>query len=151
MEDIFIRIAKFKDINILFEWVNSNDSLIYKLENKNNIPYEDHKKWFLERLDDPNSYIWIIENLYKTSIGQIRFQKKENLYFDIDIYIIKEKRKMGAALKALNLSMNKINNTLLRAIVRKNNLVSYNFFKKCGFKLISETSRKWVLTKKLGK
>lgn len=151
MEDIFIRKAKFKDINILFEWVNSNDSLIYKLENKNNIPYEDHKKWFLERLDDPNSYIWIIENLYKTSIGQIRFQKKENLYFDIDIYIIKEKRKMGAALKALNLSMNKINNTLLRAIVRKNNLVSYNFFKKCGFKLISETSRKWVLTKKLGK
>ena len=81
MEDIFIRKAEFNDIDILFNWVNSNDSLKYKLDNKNNISYEEHKKWFLERLNDPNSYIWIIETLYKVSIGQIRFQQKENLYF----------------------------------------------------------------------
>ena len=151
MEDIFIRKANFKDIDILFEWVNSNDSLRYKLENKNYIPYEDHKKWFLERLNDPNSYIWIIETLYKASIGQIRIQQKENLYFDIDIYIVKEKREMGAAFKALNLSMNQLNNGVLRAIVKKNNEVSFNFFKKCGFKLNSENNLKWVLTKKLDK
>ena len=91
----------------------------------------------------------IIETLYKVSIGQVRFQQKGNLYFDIDIYIVKEKREMGAAFKALNLSMNQLNNGVLRAIVKKNNEVSFNFFKKCGFKLNSENNLKWVLTKKL--
>ena len=105
MKDIYIRRAINKDITILFGWVNSEDSLKYKLDNKKVISYDEHKKWFLERLNDSGSYLWIIENFNKEAIGQIRFQKKENLYLDVDIYIIKDKRAKGLALKALNLSM----------------------------------------------
>lgn len=151
MKDFNIRKALIKDIDELFNWVNSEESLIYKLENKNIISYDEHKKWFVKRLNDLNTYIWIIENLDKKSIGQIRFQKKTNLYLDVDIYIIKNKREKGIAYKALLLSMSKINNVLLRAIIKKNNIASFNFFKKCGFILISEDSLKWILTKKIGK
>ena len=151
MKDIYIRRAINKDITILFGWVNSEDSLKYKLDNKKVISYDEHKKWFLERLNDSGSYLWIIENFNKEAIGQIRFQKKENLYLDVDIYIIKDKRAKGLALKALNLSMKNLNNVILRAIVKKNNIISLNFFKKCGFILIEENSLKWVLTKNLGR
>ena len=49
----------------LFGWVNSEDSLKYKLDNKKVISYDEHKKWFLERLNDSGSYLWIIENFNK--------------------------------------------------------------------------------------
>ena len=50
-------------------------------------------------------------------------------------------------MKALNLSMKNLNNVILRAIVKKNNIILLNFFKKCGFILIEENSLKWVLIK----
>ena len=90
--NVKLREADSTDIDTLFDWVNQQDSLSIKIQNNNKIIYEDHKKWYSERLKDTNTNIWIIENINSEPIGQIRFQKKNNLYFDVDIYLIKKQR-----------------------------------------------------------
>ena len=131
----------------MLEWVNNPDSISTKLVNKGTISLNEHSNWFLERLKDENTHIWIIENEKNISIGQIRFQKKLNNYLDVDIYVLKEERKKGVARKALNLASNSVNLFPLRAIVKKNNFRSFSFFSNNGFSLKLEDKFKWVLVK----
>ena len=142
---MIIRKVKLKDCIQLFNWVNTADSLSVKIENQKQITLIDHNKWFIERMNDPNTSIWIIENKKKKSIGQIRFQKKIDNYFDIDIYLEKDERKKGMASKALNLAIHKVNFNSFRAIIKKSNKKSYNFFLKNGFSLSHEDNNMWVL------
>ena len=140
-----IRKIKSEDSTQLFNWVNKTDSLSVKIENQKRINFSDHSKWFSERMNDPNTSIWIIENKNKIPIGQIRFQKKIDNYFDVDIYLTKHERKKGVASKALNLAINKVNFYSFRAIIKKSNRRSYNFFLKNGFSLSHEDNNMWVL------
>ena len=144
---MILRKAKFDDKNYLYEWVNQFDSLSAKIENENKVILSEHEKWFYERLKDKNTYIWIIENKKNIPIGQIRFQKKFFKYYDVDIYIIDKERKKGLASKALNEAIQISNSISLRALVKKTNLRSYNFFSKNGFFLKSEDQIKWILIK----
>lgn len=140
-----IRKIKLEDSTQLFNWVNKTDSLSVKIENQKKINFNAHSKWFSERMNDPNTSIWIIENKNKIPIGQIRFQKKIDNYFDVDIYLTKHERKKGVASKALNLAINKVNFYSFRAIIKKSNRRSYNFFLKNGFSLSHEDNNMWVL------
>ena len=140
-----IRKIKLEDCTQLFNWVNKTDSLSVKIENQKKINFNAHSKWFIERMNDPNTSIWIIENKKKISIGQIRFQKKIDNLFDVDIYLTKDERKKGVACKALNLAINKVNFYSFRAIIKKSNTRSYNFFLNNGFSLSHEDNNMWVL------
>ena len=142
-----IRYAKKEDSSLLLEWVNKSDSLEVKIESNNVISEVEHSKWFIERLNDNDTHIWIILNKDNVPIGQIRFQRKVNKYFDIDIYIVEEERRRGIAGKALNTAAGSLNPIFLRSIVKKNNLRSLNFFLNNGFKKISEDKFKWILIK----
>ncbi len=142
-----IRYAKKEDSSLLLEWVNKSDSLEVKIESNNVISEVEHSKWFIERLNDNDTHIWIILNKDNVPIGQIRFQRKVNKYFDIDIYIVEEERRRGIAGKALNIASGSLNSIFLRSIVKKNNLRSLNFFLNNGFKKISEDKFKWILIK----
>ena len=96
-------------------------------------------------MDDKNTHIWIIENKSGIPLGQIRFQKKNTKYYDIDIYIIEIERQKGLASKALNKAMQISKPIFLRALVKKNNIRSYDFFLKNGFSLKFQDQSKWVL------
>ena len=144
---INLRYANKKDVAILLEWVNNFDSISTKLVNESAITLYEHSNWFSERLKDENTHIWIIEKAKKYPIGQIRFQKKISNYFDVDIYVVEEERKKGVASKTLNKAMRISESLPLRALVKKNNLRSYNFFSKNGFLLKSEDEFKWILIK----
>jgi L-amino acid N-acyltransferase YncA len=145
--NIFLREADYDDSNMFFTWVNKKDSLDVKIQNKSKIDLKNHDTWFLERLSDSNTYIWVIENSNKVPLGQIRFQKKCLMYFEVDIYIISTMRLKGIAIKALNMAVKKTNNFALKAIVKKNNIGSYKLFIKCGFSLKFEDDFKWTLVK----
>ena len=133
---VFISSANINDTNLLFKWFNDEDINIL-----------DHKKWFSERLKDNNTFIWIIENEKKESLGQIRFQNSTNNYFDVDIYIVDKARKLGIASKAL-IKVEKISNIKpLRAVVKKNNYLSYLFFTRNSYSLLSEDTEAWILVK----
>ena len=55
-------------------------------------------------------------------------QNIQDNYFEVDIYLTKHERKKGVASKALNLAINKVNFYSFRAIIKKSNRRSYNFF-----------------------
>ena len=133
--DIFIRNAEKKDSLLLFKWFNEDDSLKFKIKTQKRISIENHNKWFDERLIDTKTYIWIIQDKNNNPIGQIRFQKLDEKFYDIDIYITRENRKKGIASKALSLAENKAGVKSLRAIVNNNNSTSRVFFLKNGFKI----------------
>lgn len=144
---IVLRPAELKDKNLLFKWVNNKDSLNIKIKNEEKISFSIHEIWFEERLKDNNTFIWIIEGDKKIPIGQIRFQYSKEEYFDIDIYIIARYRKLGIATAALKNAEKKSNIKPLRAIVKKNNYLSYLFFNNNGYRVVSENKERWVLVK----
>ena len=143
---ISIRKATYDDKLILFKWANKFDSLSVKIENKNKIFLSEHEKWLSERFKDTGTYIWIILK-EKIPIGQIRFQKKIGKYFDVDIYLLANERRRGTAKRALYLAHKDSAFVSLRALVKRNNINSYNFFLRNGFYLKSEDEFKWVLKK----
>ena len=112
------------------------------------ISFSTHEIWFQERLEDNNTFIWIIEENKNKSIGQIRFQYSKEKYFDIDIYIIDKFRKLGIASIVLKNAENISNVKPLRATVKKNNYSSYLFFNRNGYSFFSQDAEFWTLVKK---
>lgn len=145
---ITVRSINNEDIKLLYKWLNSQDSLHGKIQTKGIVSFLEHSKWFEKKLKEKKTHIWIVENYKKFPLGQIRFEKKVGDYLDVDIYIIKEARGKGVAQKALNIAENLIEKCILRAEVKKNNIVSYNFFLNSGFKVLKEDKTKWTFTKK---
>ena len=87
-----LRLARIKDIDLIYNWVNKEDSISNKLLTNNVISQLEHKEWFENSIKNKNRFIWIIEEENR-NIGQLRFDIKDmhNRCF-IDIYIDKEYR-----------------------------------------------------------
>ena len=94
-----LRAAGAADGALLFEWVNSPDSLANKERTKRPIPRAEHERWFAKRLNDPATRIWIVE-ADDQPIGQVRLQCKAGVA-EVDIYIATEWRGQGHARAAL--------------------------------------------------
>ena len=144
-KNISIHNVSLDDCLLLYSWVNNEDSIKNKLATSKKVLLNEHKKWFKDRIDDPNTFIWIIKDNYNNKIGQIRFQMSQDEFYDIDIYIIKTARRAGIASKAIEMAQVQANNYPLRAIIKKNNHKSYAYFLSNGFKLISEDKELWQL------
>ena len=142
-----IRSANINDTDLLFMWFNNQDAFQFKLKTKNKINILEHKKWFSKRIKDKNTLIWIIENEKKESLGQIRFEKSKDNYHDVDIFVIDSVRKIGLASKALTQAEINSNIKPLRAVVKKNNYLSYLFFIRNNYSLFSENAEFWTLVK----
>jgi len=134
--NISLRRADLEDKELLFKWFNNLDSLKFKIKTDSKISFITHEKWFIERLKDKNTFIWIIE-CDKRQMGQIRFQYSK-YYYEVDIYIVKDFRKLGIASLALKEAENISKLKPLRAVVKNNNKVSRLFFLKNGFSVNSE-------------
>jgi len=129
--NISLRRAGLNDKELLFKWFNNLDSLKFKIKTDSRISFLTHEKWFMEKLQDKNTFIWIIEN-NNTKIGQIRLQYSKG-YYDVDIYITEGFRKLGIASLALKEAENNQKLKPLRALVKDNNKASRLFFLKNGF------------------
>ena len=146
--NILLRLADLNDAKLLFTWFNKIENLKFKIKTDKKINYLNHKKWFIERIHDQYTFIWIIENNNKKALGQIRFQKANDTYYEIDIFILDKYRKMKIASRALSEAQAYSNINNLRAIVKKNNYTSYLFFINNGFAVSSDNNISWTLSKK---
>ena len=139
--------TKEKHLDFYYLWVNKKDSIEHKLHTTSKIEYKEHSEWFMQRIQDVNTKMWVIKE-GKNFIGQIRLQKSTSIYYDIDIYIVKKYRGNNSASNALEAVLNIFLIRPIRAIVKKNNIISYNFFKKNSFFLNDEDINNWILTRK---
>jgi|WetSurMetagenome_2_1015567.scaffolds.fasta_scaffold580500_2 UDP-2,4-diacetamido-2,4,6-trideoxy-beta-L-altropyranose hydrolase len=72
-----LRLVTTEDIEDLFNWIN------HPLSRKNSfrstpITWDEHEKWFAERLADSLTTIYILSSDKKEKLGSVRFEEKED-------------------------------------------------------------------------
>lgn len=123
-------------IKITFDWANDSDVRKYSF-NTENIQYEDHVKWFNNKINDPYCFYFIGVDGDK-SVGQIRLDVSENSGI-ISYSVAKERRGQGYGLQLLQtlekyiLSNLNFHNFNLIGRVKQENISSVKCFLKCGY------------------
>jgi RimJ/RimL family protein N-acetyltransferase len=137
---LYFRFAEPQDVKDLFSW--RNDSATRQASfNTAEISFEEHKKWFEETLADPKRNLFIIFDNECNKLGQIRFDKKEDIA-EINITINPRYRNQGIGSLALSKSLiiyfNNFDVKQIIAKVKKDNTASLKAFQKAGFKFCGE-------------
>ena len=138
---IMLRRCTYSDMDIIYKWIN-DDEVRNNSFNSDYIEYETHVKWFNEKINSNNIYMYIILNNNK-EIGTIRLEKHNSKA--IISYLISNKyRGKGYGNKVIDLIKKEaiINNIdILEAIVKKDNIASRKIFINNGFFEIQENDR----------
>ncbi len=96
--NVFLIPANESHCELIYEW--SNDDEVRKNSfNSNKIIYEEHAKWYLNKLRDSNCCIYLLADTNK-SIGIVRIERKQNKNV-ISYSIAKEFRGKGYGYKIL--------------------------------------------------
>lgn len=123
------------DARLLFDWVNRSDSLARKLNTCAPIVWEDHRRWLAERLDDPETAIWIAE-CDGDPVGQVRMMGEPGGLV-IDIYVVAPARGRGVAramlAQACAMAGERWPGRTVIARVRRDNDASLRLFAGAGF------------------
>lgn len=138
---IMLRRCTYSDMDIIYKWIN-DDEVRNNSFNSDYIEYEVHVKWFNEKINCNNSYMYIILNNNK-EIGTIRLEKHDSKAI-ISYLISNEYRGKGYGNKVIDLIKKEaiINNIdILEAIVKKDNIASRKIFINNGFFEIEENNR----------
>lgn len=127
------------DARLLFDWVNSVDSLAGKAETSAPINWETHVEWLLRRLSDPDTHMFIAE-VDGRPVGQVRLQRKAEA-FEIDVFIVSDERRRGYAAQALTKTLQETFDraTVVDAVVKEGNRASEALFKSLGFRQIDRS------------
>jgi UDP-2,4-diacetamido-2,4,6-trideoxy-beta-L-altropyranose hydrolase len=137
IKKIFVRFVDDIDKDDLFKW--KNDLLtIENSFNSNEITYTEHETWFLNSLKNKNRHMFIALTESYEKIGQIRFDKINNLS-EIDITIAPNQRGKGYGSFLINYICNfYLNNFDVNKIIAKiknKNIGSIKAFTKADFKI----------------
>jgi len=121
---------------ILFDW--ANDSVVRANSlNQEKISILDQYSWFKKKINNIDTRIYILTDIYKSNIGQIRIDKVDKC-FEIDYSISKHLRGKGFGNKIVELLLIEMGKINYIAKVKIENIASKKVFIKNGFKLKSE-------------
>ena len=133
-----IRKAKLTDVDLLFKW--TNDELVRSQSFSSAvIPYADHCVWFQRKVEDKNSFFFIVEQ-DDNKVGLIRFDMN-NGTATIGVSIDKEFRGKGLGAEIINLGVQsyfKENDFPILASIKKVNMASVKSFEKAGFQYFKD-------------
>ena len=141
-----LRKATIQDMDTLYHWRNDETSRKASL-NSDYIPYETHKKWYQDALNNQDIQIFIMES-DSTPLGQVRL----NYWYDelvISYSISPQFRGRHLGQEMLQLTEELLNHDpdarkdgrYLIAYVKKDNLASQHIFEKLKYK--KEEQDKW--------
>jgi len=74
--EYYIQEADFSDLELYFEWANDPDTRSQSF-NSNPIPFEEHQKWFAEKMGDESQLLLKLKR-ENESVGQVRFSIEGN-------------------------------------------------------------------------
>lgn len=130
---VTLRSVKNEDRDLLFRWVNDVECRRYAFQTQP-IDYETHCRWFLEKMNNRKTKIFILTDEIK-DIGQIRIEIRQGealISYSIDTRF----RGMGYGTKMVKLLEEWcVDNGIfeLTAEVKKDNHLSRHIFLKLGF------------------
>ena len=128
-----IRKCDNKDIHLLFDWANDRQTRDNAFH-QNEIVWEDHVKWFGNKIKSDRCRIFILES-DNLPAGQIRFDKNENDDLVISYSIDHKLRGKGLGRKIVELGLQEIGEwgKNIIALVKKNNTASIRVFETLCF------------------
>ncbi len=132
------RKATAADMLLYFEWANDEEVRQQSFQS-NPISLEGHKKWFTDKISDPDCIMLLFEDDHNIPVGQIRFQKQDESGYVIGISIDKSCRGKGYAVMLLQQSSDyflKLHpDMMIYAFIKKENIASVRSFANAGFSL----------------
>lgn len=138
-----IRKIQDKDEEATYSWVNDPDIRRYS-QNKNWVSFEDHRIWFREKMEDPYSWYYILEDQTDKLVGSIRFDMINNEF--IVSYLISPKHQgkgFGRLLVKMGLdTLSKEIKTEYHVVgwVYKINKASIRIFESLNFEIIEDAN-----------
>ena len=153
MNEIKIRNAVLSDIKNIYEL--SNSEYVRKMsKNKKNFTYEEHIKWFNNKLNDKNSRIYVVL-MNDVFSGQVKFDIKEdtNIAF-VGISLMPNLKGKGFSELILNMAIQEfqkenLNVDKLFAEIYDYNIASIKLFESCGFFAIKKEDDLFTYHKEL--
>ena len=129
---ILLRHAIYEDAQLILEW--RNDQLTRKNSiNGTSISQDEHEKWFLKSLLDPNREIFICEASTQP-VGMIRLDKrKSSPGYILSWAVATTERGRGIGSRMLKEICNRYSSLDLIAEIKENNYASISMVVKCGF------------------
>ena len=134
-KELKARPATLEDSRMLWGWRNDPETRQRAFE-ADEIPFENHEKWFANRVDSETTRFFIIENSESTPMGVIRFDIDSGIS-DIAIYIDKPEQGKGygtAVIRtACQYGFDSLGIEKYQTYIRTDNPISIAVFKKLGF------------------
>ena len=134
----YLRPATNADADLFFAWTNEPSTRANSYSNEP-IPYENHVQWILEKLQNPNAYLYVLCDDDGISAGQIRFDVQTATNEAVISYAIGEQhrgKKYGSFIleKGIATFLHHYGQKItIIGFVKEENLASKHLFKKLGF------------------
>lgn len=134
----YLRRATAADVDLFFSWTNEVSTRANSYNNMP-VPYDNHVQWFLQKITNPNTYMYVLCDDMGVAVGQIRFDVDSTLNEAIISYAIGEQhrgKKYGSIILEQGISTflhdygQKIT---IVGFVKEENLASKYLFSKLGF------------------
>jgi UDP-2,4-diacetamido-2,4,6-trideoxy-beta-L-altropyranose hydrolase len=135
-----LRNAKHDDCELLWKW--ANDPIVRAASfSSDYILWEDHLKWFNEKLNSFDCYYFIAVNKLEQPVGQIRFDIDKELQALVSISVDDKYRGQGYGKLILQMAISKLFQHIsvikIRALIKSGNVSSIKLFESGGFKTVN--------------
>ena len=131
-----LRPAEEGDCELLWQWRNEENTRERSFDT-NYVAYEEHRNWFLSKLNSANSEILIVSDESKKEVGQVRFDINSEGSAEVSISMATMERNKGYGSTALKLACQRAAQEFsLRKVlahIKEGNKASINVFTKAGF------------------
>ena len=136
-QSITLREATEQDLMLYFDWAN-DEQVRSQSFNSTKIDLNTHTKWFLNRIKDVDSCLYVFEDEKNEAVGQVRIEKDATTKTAvIGVSIDNKHRGKGLAPKILRGGLRYFLDThkayLIEAYIKTNNESSVKSFVKAGF------------------
>lgn len=136
---ISLREAKKEDAQLLYEW--SQDKVVRQMAfSSADFSWENHERWFANKMESDNCRIYIAENETGKAVGQIRFDVIDGERAEVDVHTDPNWRGRGLGSEIIGQGTRKLVESVaietVDAIVKAENIKSKKAFLKVGYKEI---------------
>lgn len=150
--ELWLRDVSKDDCELIWRWANDPEARGVSFS-QDYISYDEHKKWFYQKLRDPECYFWIAVDQKDNPIGQVRFDVTQNGSVDsVDISISLAKEYRGRCYGSILIDIavkelfRKTTKKEVHAFIKPENVRSHKVFEKAGFKRLGLEVRKGELS-----
>lgn len=137
-EKLRIRKASKEDCGLIWKWANDPETRRASFSS-GPISWEEHVKWFFNKLQDPNCFFFMALDIHDDAIGSVRFDLADNMA-TINVNIRPDLRRAGYGMSLIKKSVEllRIDEGVksMHAFIKPNNDASINLFEKLRFKHI---------------